>query len=132
MRRYETVFIVDPDVGEDVRKEIFNRSKDLVPAYNGQIIEFDEWGSRKLAYEIRKKIRGYYVRMDYCGNGDLVDELERTMRLDDKVLKYMTILVEKEADPEKVLAENAASKAAAEAAQAEAREKETTEETETE
>ncbi|MDL1967554.1 MAG: 30S ribosomal protein S6, partial [Deltaproteobacteria bacterium] len=53
-----------------------------------------------LAYEIKKKSRGYYVRLDYCGTGKLVDEMERFFRIDDRVMKYMTVLLDKYADIE--------------------------------
>ena len=119
MRRYETIFIVDPDISEEVRNQLFTKSKDLIAAMNGFLAEFDEWGARKLAYAIKKKTRGYYVRMDYCGDGALVAELERTFRLDEKYLKFMTILLADDADPEKVKAElEDKEKAAAEAAAA--------------
>ena len=52
----------------------------------------------KVIDEIKKKHRGYYVRLDYCGNGDLVDEIERFFRIDDRILKYMTILLEADVD----------------------------------
>jgi small subunit ribosomal protein S6 len=62
----------------------------------------DEWGGKKLAYEIKKKARGYYVRLDYCGSGILVNEIERFFRIDDRILKYMTVLLDKDADIEAV------------------------------
>lgn len=123
MRRYETVFIVDPDVSEDDRKQRFDKVIDLITTMKGAIIEMDEWGSKRLAYEIRKKTRGHYMRMDYCGTGELVAEMERTFRIDDKILKFMTIILQDNADPEKIkveLAETRAKKAAEEASRAEA------------
>ena len=116
MRRYETIFIVDPDISEEARNQLFTKSKDLIAAMNGYLAEFDEWGVKKLAYDIKKKARGFYVRMDYCGDGALVAELERTFRLDEKYLKFMTILLADDADPEAVKAElEDKEKAAAEA-----------------
>lgn len=102
MRRYETIFIVDPDVPDDQRGAIFTRIDELMTQFSGFQIARDEWGVRKLAYDIRKRGRGYYVRLDYCGEGPLVDEIERSFRIDDKVLKYMTIVLAKDVDPEKV------------------------------
>ncbi len=55
-------------------------------------------GGKRLAYEIRKKSHGYYVRLDYCGSGVLVDEIERFFRIDDRILKYMTVLLNKDID----------------------------------
>jgi small subunit ribosomal protein S6 len=76
----------------------------------------DEWGTRKLAYEIRKKLRGYYVRFDYCGNGSLVQEMERFFRIDDRVLKFLTVLVDNDVDPEKIKEELAQAEAKKEGA----------------
>jgi small subunit ribosomal protein S6 len=123
MRRYETVFIVDPDLSEDERKQRFDKVIDLIKGMNGAIIEVDDWGSKRLAYAIRKKTRGHYIRIDYCGTGELVAELERNFRIDDKFLKYMTIILQDNADPEQIkveLAETRARKAAEEASRAEA------------
>ena len=102
MRRYETIFIVDPDLSEEERSPLFERLKDLFLQHNGLLVLVDEWGTQKLAYEIKKKARGYYVRLDYCGTGTLVNEIERFFRIDDRVLKYMTVLLEKDVDIERV------------------------------
>lgn len=98
MRRYETIVIIDPDIGEEKRTPVFDRIRELVPQKGGLLVELDEWGARKMAYEIKKKKRGYYLRVDYCGTGALVDEMERQFRIDDRVLKYMTILLEDNVD----------------------------------
>ncbi len=100
MRRYETIVIVDPDIGEEQRTPVFDRIRELVPQKGGLLVELDEWGARKMAYEIKKKKRGYYLRVDYCGTGALVDEMERQFRIDDRVLKYMTVLLEGDVDME--------------------------------
>ena len=105
MRRYETIVIVDPDAGEDGRTSLFARIKEIIPQQEGVLITEDTWGIKKLAYEIKKKPRGFYVRYDYCGMGPVVDEMERFFRIDDRVLKYMTVLLAEEADPEAILAE---------------------------
>jgi small subunit ribosomal protein S6 len=105
MRRYETITIMDPDLSEDGRVPVFERIRDVIANEGGTLIEIDEWGNRKLAYEIKKKTRGFYARIDYCGSGAVVDEMERFFRIDDRVIKYMTVLLDKEADAEAILAE---------------------------
>jgi small subunit ribosomal protein S6 len=118
MQRYETIFIIDPDLSEESRAPVVERLLQLIPQQNGVLVEEDHWGARKLAYPIRKKQRGYYLRLDYCGGGTLVDELERFCRIDDRMLKYMTVKLADEVDVEQVqaeMAERAAAKAAAEA-----------------
>lgn len=117
MQRYETIFIIDPDLSEEGRAPVVERLVQLIPQQNGVLVEEDHWGSRKLAYPIRKKQRGYYLRLDYCGVGALVDELERFCRIDERLLKYMTIKLADDVDVDQVqaeMAERAAAKAAAE------------------
>jgi len=120
MRRYETIIIIDPDLSEEGRAPVLDRVTELIPQYDGTLIETDEWGAKRLAYEIKKKTRGFYVRMDYCGDGALVSEIERFFRIDDRVLKFMTVLLDKDVDPEKILAAIAQEKAAQEASKTEA------------
>jgi len=110
MRRYETIVIVDPDVPEDERNSLYDKLKDVIIQKNGSLIELEEWGIKRLAYEIRKKIRGYYFRLDYCGTGVVVDELERFFRINDRFLKFMTIMLADNADVEKIKEEIAAAK----------------------
>ena len=65
-------------------------------------VKVDEWGKRKLAYAIKKKPRGYYVLLDFCGNASIVDEMERFFRIDDRVMKYMTVLLDRDVDMEQI------------------------------
>lgn len=110
MRRYEGVVITDPDLSDEQRDQVFSRVLDLIPQSGGFLVERDDWGVRKLAYSIRKKPRGHYVRLDFCGDGPMVDEMERFYRIDDRVLKYMTVLLEKDVDVERLQEEIAAAK----------------------
>ena len=114
MRRYETITIIDPDLSDEERAQVLERTTNLIPKEGGFLIMLDDWGNRKLAYEIKKKVRGYYVRIDYCGMGSLVDEMERFFRIDDKILKFMTVLLEKDADVENIKEEMAEAKTEAE------------------
>ncbi len=107
MRRYETFIIIDPDLSDEERSPIFEKVKDLIQQEECLLVMLDEWGARRLAYEIKKKSRGYYVRLDYCGTGKLVDEMERFFRIDDRVMKYMTVLLDKYADIELIKEEMA-------------------------
>jgi len=107
MRRYETFIIIDPDLSDEERSPIFEKVKDLIQQDECLLVMLDEWGARKLAYEIKKKSRGYYVRLDYCGTGKLVNEMERFFRIDDRVMKYMTVLLDKYADIELIKEEMA-------------------------
>jgi small subunit ribosomal protein S6 len=116
MRRYETIVIVDPDVPEDERNSLTDKIKDIISLKQGALIELEEWGVKRLAYEIRKKNRGHYFRIDYCGTGEVVDELERSFRINDRFLKFMTIMLAENADAEKIREEIAAAKSSSDKA----------------
>jgi small subunit ribosomal protein S6 len=120
MRRYETIIIVDPDLPAEEREPVLQRVADVVKQGDGYLALTDEWGARKLAYEIKKKDRGYYIRFDFCGTGAMINEIERFFRIDDRVLKYMTVLVDKVADIEKIKEEIAAAQSDADKAQEQA------------
>jgi len=115
MRRYETIAILDPDLSEEGRAPVFDRLTQLIPAQNGFLVKLDEWGSRRLAYDIKKKTRGYYLCIDLCGDGAVVNEMERFFRIDDRVLKYMTVVLDKDVDLEAIKAEIAEAEAEAKA-----------------
>ncbi|MCF8094350.1 MAG: 30S ribosomal protein S6 [Desulfobacteraceae bacterium] len=100
MNRYENITIIDADVGEDERNALLERIESQISRQNGTLIEFDDWGMKKLAYEIRKKRQGQYVRTDFCGNGEIVDAIERMLRHDQRVLRFMTVRLEQNVDPE--------------------------------
>lgn len=91
MRRYETIFILRPSVGEDEINRIVENTSQIIIGEQGTIIEIDKWGIKKLAYLIKKESLGYYVFFDYAGTPAAVAEIERKFRIDDAVLKYLTI-----------------------------------------
>ena len=91
MRRYETIFILRPNIGEDEVTRVIENTTKIVLDQEGSIIELNKWGMKKLAYLIKKESLGYYVYCDYAGTPAAVAEIERKFRIDDSVLKYMTI-----------------------------------------
>ena len=91
MRRYETIFILRPNAGEDEINRVVESTSQIILDEKGTIIEMDRWGMKKLAYLIKKESLGYYVYCDYAGTPAAVSEIERKFRIDDTVLKYMTI-----------------------------------------
>lgn len=125
MRRYETIFILRPDLGESIQKESIRRFENIVRTSGGEIIETDEWGFRELAYHIKGERRGFYIRLDYGGNGATMNEIERNLKLSDSVLRYLSVLVDRDTEPATVRAEleaqrrrSADARAAVEAARA--------------
>ncbi|MFO8113135.1 MAG: 30S ribosomal protein S6 [Desulfosalsimonadaceae bacterium] len=108
MNRYETFIIFEADLAEEERKAILERVESLISGDSGVLLIFDEWGSRKLAYPIRKKNQGYYVRADYCATGNAVASIERILSQDQRILRFMTVRLEADADAEALKAEMAA------------------------
>ncbi len=96
VRMYETIFILQPELSDDEVKEVTARVEQVISAKNGELKQLADWGIRKLAYPINKVSRGryYYLRVD--GGADLIAELERRLRLNDKVLRYQTVKLDKD------------------------------------
>jgi small subunit ribosomal protein S6 len=91
MRKYETIFILQPELSEDDIKSVIAKAQDVISAYKGECLRMDDWGVRKLAYPIKKCARGRYYYLRFDGDSALIFELERRLRLDDKVLRYQSI-----------------------------------------
>ena len=102
MRRYETIFIVRPNVAEDEIEAIAAKTTSIIEGDGGTILRIDKWGLKKLAYLIKKESQGYYVFVDYAGIPASVAEIERVYRIDDRILKYLTVKIAETCDPEAV------------------------------
>lgn len=109
MRKYETFFIIDPDLPDEVTVAVDEKVKSIVGTNGGDVISYVPWGKKKLAYPVKKRSRGLYVLMEYAGGAQLVAELERNMRLDERVLKFITVKLDDRYDPEKEAAQRAMS-----------------------
>ena len=103
MRQYETIYIVNPNLDADSLKEVVTKFSDLIKKLKGYIVNVNEWGKRRLAYEVKKFDRGYYVVLNFCGLPGVVQELERSLDLDDRVLKYLTVKMGEDVDPENLI-----------------------------
>ncbi len=105
MRRYETTYILRPNLGEGQFTEIIERTNSIITDDGGTVILLDRWGMKKLAYEIKKEKQGYYVYFDFAAEPSAVAEMERIFRLDDKVLRFLTIKLADSIDDETVTSE---------------------------
>ncbi len=94
MREYEFVYVIQPDAETERLDEIHARVDAAIEGGQARILLRDDWGKRKLAYEIAKFQKGHYFLVELLGDGKFVAELERGMRLDADVLRYLTILVD--------------------------------------
>lgn len=103
MRHYETIYIMNPNLAEEANKEVVEKFSNLIQKHGGVVVKIDEWGSKRLAYQIKKNDYGVYVLADYCGGPEITAELERELKLDDRILKYQTVKLEDDADAEALL-----------------------------
>lgn len=104
MRHYETLFIVNPDLAEEEYKDVLKKFNDLIEKKRGVFVKQDEWGKQRLAYLVKKFDHGSYVLLDYCGEPGMTAELERDLKLDDRVLMYQTVKLADDVDPQALTA----------------------------
>ena len=90
---YETIFIIDASLEEDAIKALTEKFTALI-SKNGTLESVDEWGKRRLAYEINDKTEGYYVLANFKADGDFPKELDRQFRITDGILR--TIIIRKD------------------------------------
>ena len=100
MKRYEVVVIVKSDLTEDDNIALIDRSQAIITDRKGVIAKVDKWGKRRLAYEINKLKDGFYFLIDFAGDGPIVAEIERNYKIDDRILKFMTVKKEGESTRE--------------------------------
>ena len=86
------MLVLHPDLPEAQTRETIERAKRLLEGMGAEVHGIDEWGMRDLAFAIRKVHRGYYVVAEYSAQPAAVNELERTLKLSDEILRYMTVV----------------------------------------
>jgi small subunit ribosomal protein S6 len=94
MTKYETAILFDPDLPEDRRREFLTKIEGIVDSFGGEILKQDDWGIRKLAYQIRKTHNAYYTFLTYSGERGVVEEVERNIKIFDGVMRHMTSRVD--------------------------------------
>ena len=89
MNQYEVLYIIDPVADEEASRAAIEKFKGIVEANGGEVVAVDEWGKRKLAYPIDYKTEGTYVLMSFNSAPEFPKELERNMKNDEQILRYM-------------------------------------------
>ena len=93
MRRYEMISIFRPGLGEDAVNAIVENTRKIIEDDQGTVISLNRWGMKKLAYPIKKEKQGLYYFYEYAATPAAVSEIERKFRIDDGVLKYLTVKI---------------------------------------
>ncbi len=88
---YELTYILNPVLEDDQYEEIVDKFTDFIRDNEGEVDEVDEWGIRKFEYEMDNKSSGYYVNAYFTAPGELIEKLERALRIDDHVMRYLTL-----------------------------------------
>lgn len=95
MNQYETVFILTPVLSDVQAKEAVEKFKGILAEQGAEIINEEAWGMKKLAYPIQKKSTGFYQMVEFKAEPTVVDKLEVAFRRDERVMRYLTVKMEK-------------------------------------
>jgi len=108
---YETIFIVKTSVSDEELTALVAKVRGLIEKHNGEILKVENWGKKKLAYEVRKEKKGTYVFYRFRGPGAVVSELERQYRVEDAIIKFITVKCDPKLLADEMARERAASQA---------------------
>lgn len=91
MNKYESLYIITPELEEEAVKASVQKFAGIVTANGGEVTSLDEWGKRKLAYPIDYKTEGYYVLMTFSSGPEFPAELERNFKIDENIVRFLVI-----------------------------------------
>ncbi|TSA26849.1 MAG: 30S ribosomal protein S6 [Ignavibacteriales bacterium] len=94
-RIYESVVIINATLEDEQVEATISRMQETITTHGGELIDLDKWGRKRLAYPIKKAKSGYYVVFRFSATTDLVATLERNYRLDENIIRYLTIQLDK-------------------------------------
>lgn len=97
MRTYELTFIIDPQLEDTLIDQRVEKTTNFLVAHGAQVLAVERWGTRKLAYDIRKRSQGYYALIRFKADGSITHPIGRELRLDEGILRHMVIATEEPA-----------------------------------
>ena len=108
INEYETTYVVRPDLTDDQMTKLTTKVEGIINDQGGTVLVTEDWGKRKLAYLIDRHNKGHYIYLGYCGPSNLVLEVERNLRNDDTLLRFLTVKLGTDvvADERRILAED--------------------------
>lgn len=96
--KYETLLLLSPELGSEPRQEVVTTLSGVIERDGGQVLLVDDWGTRNLAYPVRKFTRGHYIRFEYSTDGKNIAEIERIIRINEDIFKFVTVRLEEAAE----------------------------------
>ncbi len=97
LNQYETVFILTPVLSDDQVKEAVKKYQKYLKEKGAEIVHEDNWGMRKLAYPVQKKSTGFYYLIEFKSEGDIIRDLEVSYKRDERILRFLTVKLDKHA-----------------------------------
>ena len=100
-KKYETLIILNPDTDESGLNKFIDKIKDIITKNGAEFINFEDWGARKLSYDIKKLNRGKFVLIHFFAKGSFIKELERNLRIWDECIRFQTVVFTKDIESKK-------------------------------
>jgi small subunit ribosomal protein S6 len=97
---YETLVIAHPDISDEELQELIDKLKNVISLTKGESLKIDKWGKRKLAYKIKGFSKGFFLIVYFLGNQDVLQEIDRLLRFNERILRYQTVKIDKKLDIE--------------------------------
>ena len=91
MSKYELAVVVNAQIDDEARTAVVDRAKELITRFGGTVTNVDDWGKKKLAYEIQKMNEGFYYFIQFEAEGSAIAEIESRMRIADNVIRYLCV-----------------------------------------
>ena len=95
---YETLVIAHPDISDEELQELIDKLKNVISRTKGEYLKIDKWGKRKLVYKIKGLSKGFFLIVYFLGNQDVLQELDRLLRFNERILRYQTVKIDKKLD----------------------------------
>jgi small subunit ribosomal protein S6 len=99
LRKYETVVLINPELGEEATTKTLTRMRDGLATTGGKEIRLEDWGVKRIAYELNGNRRAHYLCLLYLGSNSSVAEIERLLKITEAVIKFQTVFLEDRVDP---------------------------------
>lgn len=97
---YETLVIAHPDISDEELQELIDKIKNVISLSKGESLKFDKWGKRKLVYKIKGLSKGYFLIVYFLGNQHVLQEIDKLLRFNERILRYQTVKIDKKLDIE--------------------------------
>lgn len=94
MNKYESIFVINPGVGEERRKEVIDKIKAIIASGGGKLLSLDEWGMRRLAYPVKGCAEGYYCFLNLEVISPVIENLERSYKTMEEIIRYLSVRIE--------------------------------------